>query len=213
MTPGRYSASSEEAGGEGPVNGYIKAAFDGDPATFWHTQWDGAEPAHPHSVTMDLGEATELCAFNHLPRADGNGRITDYEIHVSDDGTTWGDPVASGTFGTDAAWQGAALAGVTARYVRLTTKASITAEGAPGAVWATAAEFALTRAEAPLEVPEEPTPSEDPTSEPDPSEDPTEGPTTEPTPTAPPAPTSEPTPTSGPSNPSKPRPGLPSTGQ
>ncbi|WP_296140397.1 family 20 glycosylhydrolase [uncultured Tessaracoccus sp.] len=240
VTPTGYSASSEELHGEGPVNGHVKAAFDGNPATFWHTQWEGAEPAHPHTVTMDLGETQELCAFDYLPRESGNGRITGYEIHVSDDGETWGEPVATGTFGTDAEWQSVPLDHVTTRYVRLTTRAAVTADDRPGAVWASAAELAVTRVETPLPVPSdeppsepspEPTASESPLPEPSavPSKEPSQSPTPRPTPSAPvtelpsPAPTADPMPTPtgapaptpsepGAQRPSAPRPGLPATG-
>ena len=40
--------SSEEAGGEGPKNGYISAILDGDNNTFWHSRWSGQTANFPH---------------------------------------------------------------------------------------------------------------------------------------------------------------------
>ena len=40
-----------------------------------------------------------LKGVSYLPRSGGeNGDIKDYEIYVSLDGKTWGDPVAKGSF-------------------------------------------------------------------------------------------------------------------
>jgi beta-galactosidase len=44
----------------------------------------------------------DLSGFKYLPRQDmTNGRFTDYEFYVSEDGKDWGAPVAKGTFPSD----------------------------------------------------------------------------------------------------------------
>lgn len=50
-----YDTNSEEKGGEGPVNGYISAAFDDDTSTFWHTRWAGGSDPWPIYVNIDMG--------------------------------------------------------------------------------------------------------------------------------------------------------------
>lgn len=73
-------------------------AFDDDPATHWHTNWSG-EPTHPHEIVIDLGSSCSMSGATLLPRQDGNqnGMIKDYEFYVSEDGKSWGSPVAKGT--------------------------------------------------------------------------------------------------------------------
>lgn len=81
--------SSEEAGGEGPVNGYATAAIDGDPATFWHTTWSTASPVYPHYFTVDLGEEKNIGAFEVFRRSNNSGGATVHEFWVSNDNVTF----------------------------------------------------------------------------------------------------------------------------
>ena len=99
-------------------------AFDGDPATFWHTQYCGAAPAPPHELEIDLGALYEMSGFTYLARQDGatDGNITQYNFYVSEDGVNWGTPVSSGVLMTDASDRGVklvAFATATGRYARL----------------------------------------------------------------------------------------------
>jgi hypothetical protein len=92
------SFSSENTQGE---DERAVLAIDGDSKTFWHTQWSGASPAHPHHLAVDLAEEAEITGFAWLPRQDGRhekGVIADYEFYVSHDGKDWGQPVAKGRF-------------------------------------------------------------------------------------------------------------------
>ncbi|MFB9270979.1 MULTISPECIES: DUF4998 domain-containing protein [Flavobacteriaceae] len=77
--------SSEEAGGEGPVNGYASAAIDGDLGTFWHTTWSTASPVYPHYFTVDLGEEKSIGAFEVFRRSGNGGGATIHEFWVSND--------------------------------------------------------------------------------------------------------------------------------
>jgi hypothetical protein len=87
--------SSEQAG-EGPAS----AAIDGDPATYWHTQYDPKPAKAPHSITIDFGEPLRLIGATYLPRQDGgsNGIAKGYEIYVGDSLSDFGAPVAVGKF-------------------------------------------------------------------------------------------------------------------
>ena len=84
------SADSVELAGE---NGAAANAIDGNPATFWHTQWQAASPPHPHSLVVDLGTTARLAGFRYLPRAGGgNGTIALYHFYVSDRRHQLGQP-------------------------------------------------------------------------------------------------------------------------
>ncbi len=95
-------------------------AIDGNPNTFWSTQWNAAQPPQPHEIQVDLGATYSISGFTHLPRQDGviNGRIAQYEFYVSADGVNWGTTVASGTLPNTASMTQVLFTPVTARYVR-----------------------------------------------------------------------------------------------
>ena len=91
------SVDSQETtcGHYGAVN-----SFDGNPATFWHTQWCPSIASIPHQIQINLGASYNVSGFTYLPRQDGcsHGWISQYQFYVSTDGVNWGNPVASGTF-------------------------------------------------------------------------------------------------------------------
>jgi hypothetical protein len=109
---------SQELIGE---NGAAENAFDNDPTTFWHTQWSGSSPKHPHEIQIDLGGVYEIQGFQYLPRQDGtsNGRIKQYELYVSSDGVNWGSPVVTGVFSNDANVKQVSFATATGTCIRL----------------------------------------------------------------------------------------------
>jgi hypothetical protein len=88
---------SEEIAGE---DGKGANAVDGDTNTFWHTQWQGANPGHPHEIIIQLTPPASIKGFTYLPRQDDseNGTIRDYEFYVSNDGKDFGQPVQKGSF-------------------------------------------------------------------------------------------------------------------
>ena len=71
-----------------------KNVFDGDPDTYWHTQWKPSEPKHPHSLVIDFGKPIKASAVVYCARANSdNGRVKNYEIYLSKDRKTWSAPV------------------------------------------------------------------------------------------------------------------------
>jgi photosystem II stability/assembly factor-like uncharacterized protein len=87
---------SEETTGE---DGKAINAFDGNPDTFWHTEWYYREPGQPHELQIDLGREYKISSVTYLPRQNSaNGRIKDYELFVSTDKINWGTPVSEGSF-------------------------------------------------------------------------------------------------------------------
>lgn len=74
-------ADSHETAGEAAQAGLV---MDNQPTTYWHTKWQGENPAHPHMIVLDLGKVQKLSGFRYLPRQDReNGRIRDYEVYAS----------------------------------------------------------------------------------------------------------------------------------
>jgi hypothetical protein len=88
---------SEETEGE---NARGTNAVDGNPDTFWHTEWQDANPPCPHEIIIQLNEPATLKGVTYLPRQDDseNGTIKDYELYLSNDGKDFGEPVKKGAF-------------------------------------------------------------------------------------------------------------------
>ncbi len=127
---------SQELVGE---NGAAINAFDGDPATIWHTQWSGTSPLPPHEIQIDLGGEYTLSALRYLPRQGGtlNGTIRDYEVYLSSDGMNW-TRVANGAWAADQIEKTASFSPVTAGYLRLRALSEVN-----GNAWTSAAEINL----------------------------------------------------------------------
>ena len=81
--------STEEAGGEGPVNGYATAAIDGDIDTFWHTNWSTTGSSVPHHLTIDMGEEKTIAGFEVYTRNGDSRGATAHEFWVSSDNVTY----------------------------------------------------------------------------------------------------------------------------
>lgn len=110
-------ASSQE-----PDEGDASYLVDGDPSTIWHTMYSITLAKYPHWVDFDAGKQKVIKGFTYLARQDGslNGCIKDYEIYVSNDNKTWGEPVVKGSFEKTAKLQKVMFRKpVKARYVRL----------------------------------------------------------------------------------------------
>ena len=103
------------------AKGYeAKLAIDGDSKSFWHTQFEPNEPPFPHNLVVDMGSKSTLSTFDFLPRQGrANPRIKDFELLVSADGKTWGEPVLKGQFKDSDKPQSFPLGQVEARYFKL----------------------------------------------------------------------------------------------
>lgn len=153
--------SSEQATGEPAPNGPAAAAIDGDPGTYWHSQWSPSEEQHPHSIVVDLGETQEVCGLVYTPRSGGggtgaaNGLIGEYEVYGSNEQSTidadWGEPLSAGSFDGSTSTQVAPFEAASVRYLKLV---ALTEAG--GNPWTTVAELA---AAGPVPAPVEHSPS------------------------------------------------------
>jgi beta-galactosidase len=103
-------------------------AFDNDASTFWHTDWGSNEPRCPHTIVIDMTRIYQVTAFTYTARTDGNanGMVKAYEVYLSLDGKTWGNPVATGEFKNTTAMQIAKLKTATAgRYLKFVAKSEV----------------------------------------------------------------------------------------
>jgi hypothetical protein len=72
--------------------------LDGDPNTIWHTAYEGDVPEFPHEVVIGFDRAATIRGLRLTPRQDmRNGWFREYAVFMSEDGKSWGDPVARGS--------------------------------------------------------------------------------------------------------------------
>lgn len=92
------SEEPAEGNAENPHNGLAEAAIDGNLNTFWHTQWQSAQPDYPHYFILDLGDTYQVGAVESFRRR-GNGSAQNLvQILMSEDNENWVD---KGTFDID----------------------------------------------------------------------------------------------------------------
>ena len=121
---GIHYVDSEETTGEGANNGHAIHAIDNNVNTFWHTQWQNAQPGYPHEIQLDLGSSYDVAGISVLSRHDNPfGKPKEYKISLSSDGTNW-VPQAIGDFQFPQVGQAgqradAFFGSVTAKYVKV----------------------------------------------------------------------------------------------
>jgi len=140
ISQANYSLVYVDSAESGAEDGAGANAFDGDTNTIWVTEWsDPPDPAHPHEIQIDLGSTYDITEFRYLPREDGyNGDVSEYEFYVSDNTTTWGTAVATGTFPKTKTEKTVTFASKTGRYVRLVALSEV--DGNP---WTAIAELSV----------------------------------------------------------------------
>ncbi len=108
---------SSQQQGEGEAENLI----DGDPSTYWHSEYQPGMAKYPHTVDIDMGETKSFKGMTYLPRQDGNsnGRVAKYQIAISSDAQNW-TQVAEGSFSNTGERQSVDFGKtVQARYLRL----------------------------------------------------------------------------------------------
>lgn len=127
---------------EEPGEGNVAHIYDGNPKTYWHTDWRNVHPDYPHAFTLDFGEVQEVAGVKALPRVDElNGLIGACRIELSEDGKSWREVFSGKTGWTPAnrAWRTFELPATKARFLRFTA----TAPAVSGQIWATLSELSL----------------------------------------------------------------------
>ena len=131
-----YSVSSQEGGN--PASN----AIDNNPSTFWHTQYSGSTPRHPHTIVIDMAKNYLVTAVLYTARTDGNenGMIREYEIYISKTVSDFGSAVAKGSFSKTTAQQEVVLKKpVEGRYLKLVALSEVNNNA-----WASASEISIT---------------------------------------------------------------------
>ena len=103
-------------------------AIDGNPSTFWHTEYNGTAPQCPHEIVVDMGKGYMVSGITYAARPDGssNGMVKEYEFYLSNDANKWGAPVATGSFKNTSAPQTVNLSKpVEGRYLKMIAKSEI----------------------------------------------------------------------------------------
>jgi beta-galactosidase len=94
-----------EASSFEPGEGDAAHAVDGDPATYWHSKWKEGNLQPPHHLILDYGKSYKISGLMYTARTDSaNGHVRDYEVYVSEDGKTWGEPSKKGKVSRDASY-------------------------------------------------------------------------------------------------------------
>ncbi|RPI03071.1 MAG: DUF3472 domain-containing protein, partial [Calditrichaeota bacterium] len=128
---------SQETVGE---NGAAINVLDGNPDTFWHTEWYAKSPGYPHEIVFQLDRDYLIENFSYMPRKNSsNGRMKEYQVFVSNDSNNWGNPIIQGRWPDQTAEQIKDFpVPVSGRYVRLKALSEVN-----GNAWASAAEISL----------------------------------------------------------------------
>lgn len=146
---------TQQATGEAPGSGKATAAIDGKVNTYWHSQWDPAEPNYPHWVTVKAydGENIKSCSITGLryfqkQGASGggakNGIVKGYEIYATDAAPGSNADISSGAVAkgdftdTDSA-QTITFAAQNSRYITLKATSPLN----PAHKWAAVGEIEL----------------------------------------------------------------------
>jgi len=80
------SVSSQE-----PGEGEAANLVDGNPYTFWHSQYGVTLGKFPHIIELELTKPQSIAGISYLGRQDenDNGRVAKYKVAVSQDGKSW----------------------------------------------------------------------------------------------------------------------------
>ncbi|MGM0461151.1 MAG: S8 family serine peptidase [Fibrobacterota bacterium] len=127
------SVSSEDEWGDGRP---AENVLDGDINTVWFTHWEDAAEEHPHEIVLAMDTSAVIGGLQYTPRQDSeNGRIDEYEVYVSQDGTDWGEPIVSCNWDNTGEMQEAVFAAQEdVGFIRLVALSEVNGE-----VWASVA--------------------------------------------------------------------------
>jgi galactose oxidase len=129
-----WTTYTDSAQGGNPGNNVL----DGNPNSFWHTQYNPNLDQLPHRITIDMQKTQTVNGLYYLPRQDGqaNGNVGQYQVYVSNDNANW-QQVATGTWGDDNTQKSATFPNVNCRWIRLRANSEAGNRGP----WSSAAEI------------------------------------------------------------------------
>ncbi len=127
-----YDTNSEETNN---ADHSKEKAADGDPNTYWHSNWYDDNTSHPHFIAIDLGKQRDLVGFSYQGRQTGTtGMVKDYII-FGWDGNNW-QQLSTGTFQKSTLKQTVEFDTFRCRYVYFRALSEV-----DGKRWASVAEF------------------------------------------------------------------------
>ena len=128
---------SSESQGNGK---FAKMAFDGDPRTWWHSDWSADTKKTPHELVLDLGKKRSVSGLRYLARQDGgyNGAIAKIKVLVCNDLESETTHAFETTFKKNKRIQNLNFKPVIGRYIRIRPLTEVN-----GNSWASAAEFGI----------------------------------------------------------------------
>ncbi|MCF7973976.1 MAG: sulfatase-like hydrolase/transferase [Phycisphaerae bacterium] len=128
---------SSEADG---ANRKAVCAFDGNPVTHWHSEFQPIRHEHPYELVIDLGARRTVKGFRYLARQDNgwNGAFKACEFYVSNDPKAFGTLAVKTEFKKTKIPQDIACVPVTGRYVLVKVLSEIN-----NGPWASAAEIGV----------------------------------------------------------------------
>ena len=110
-----------------PEGGQARHVLDGNDESYWHSLRGVTVASFPHDIRLDLGGERRIKGITYQAAPPEDARIKDYEVYVSMDGKSWGEPVARGSFANNRNLQQALFfAPASARFVRLVALSSHT---------------------------------------------------------------------------------------
>lgn len=109
------SVSSQED--DGPAANLL----DNDQSTVWHTQWKSTQPAHPHTVVIDMQQAKNIAGLAFLQRSNLNGSLKDVTLYTSTDNVNFTSQGSHTLRNVNSKQYITFTAPVSARYIKMVT--------------------------------------------------------------------------------------------
>lgn len=138
LTESGYQTNLQKIGGSMTVSsfqpGMAKEKMqDGSNRTFWHTRFKPTLAEPPHFVVLENPNRHSITGLSYSTWSggNGNGQIEKYEIHLSDDGENWGEPILKGELETRLANEQPILfpEATTSRFIRFLAAESFSLDG------------------------------------------------------------------------------------
>ena len=106
---------------------------DGSHLTYWQSQFAPNAAKSPHYVILENPHGAKINGLSYATWSggDGDGQVTRYVIHLSDDGINWGDPIAAGELETRLANEQPIVfrEATTKRYIKFLVTDSLSVDG------------------------------------------------------------------------------------
>ncbi|WP_075344041.1 discoidin domain-containing protein [Tenacibaculum agarivorans] len=129
-----YDTNSEETTNADHAK---EKAADGNPNTYWHSNWYDDNTSHPHFIAIDLGEEKELVGFSYQGRQSGTtGMVKEY-ILFGWNGSNW-EQLSAGELQKSTLKQSADFKQFKTRYLYFRALSEV-----DGKRWASVAEFSV----------------------------------------------------------------------